>query len=524
MRCRAVAVLVGLLLSGSLAAASPQADEAVRRGTSWLVSRQQPDGAFFTAGQSPDMTAEALAAVVAGGGSAAAVDHALRYLRDAGPERAEAKPAYAGRIAAGIVAAGGDPSDFGGYDYTARLRRAYNPTTGAYDSNLYANALATLGVVAAEGGLPERAVTYLRTNQCADGGYAWREGCLAPADVDTTAVVTSVLLAAGVPPEDTAVSRARMFVQRSQDPSGGFGLEPGMPVNANSTGLALSLIAALGEDPTAAPWQREDGHPVGALAALQTAEGGFRYTAGDDSPNNYAAVQAVPGLAARPLPIAPVPRRSRATPVPAREPGPSGSTPRPDRRSAPDETGPAADRPEEGNRAGLVVRSEDGELRRICLLFDEPEITGAELLTRSGLDLEVETTPTGTAVCRIGSDGCGAGDCFCGYPTFWGYWTRDGGSWAFSEVGASQRRVVDGSLDGWVWGPDGGPAPPEESLDEVCAAAPEAGAAERAPAGDSGRAAEGSEPASGFVPFLGAAGVLAVAGTLLAVRRRKEQR
>lgn len=524
MRCRAVAVLVGLLLSGGLAAASPQADEAVRRGASWLVSRQQPGGAFFTPSQSADMAAETLSAVVAGDGSPVAIERALRYLRETGPERAETKPAYAGRIAAGIVAAGADPSDLGGYDYTARLRRAYNPTTGAYDSNLYANALAALGVVAAEGALPERAITYLRTNQCADGGYSWREGCLAPADVDTTAVVTSVLLAAGVPVEDTTVSRARMFLQRVQDPSGGFPLEAGRPVNANSTGLALSLIAALGEDPAGEPWRREGGDPVGALVALQLPDGGFRYTAGDDTPNDYATVQAIPGLAGRALPIAPAPRASTASPAPVSG-ARSSRTPRPSLgRKGPLGTPRSRDVPApEQNRAGLVVRSEDGTLRRICLLFDEPEITGAELLVRSGLDVEVETSPMGAAVCRIGADGCRSGDCFCRYPTFWGYWTRDGGAWAFSEIGASQRRVVDGSLDGWVWGADGGPAPPDESLDEVCAAAPEIGSQERTSSGDAERAAGEPEPASSLAPFIGAAGALAVAGTLLAVRRRRER-
>ena len=123
------------------------------------------------------------------------------------------------------------------------------------------------------------------------------------------------------------------------------------------------------------------------------------------------------------------------------------------------------------NRAGVVVRYSDGQVRKMCIPFEERTISGYELLQRTNLALDVERSAIGNAICKIGGTGCSSGDCFCRYPTFWGYWTRDAGerSWDFSDVGARDRKVRDGSLDGWSWGRDGKPAP-ELSFDEVCAA------------------------------------------------------
>lgn len=115
------------------------------------------------------------------------------------------------------------------------------------------------------------------------------------------------------------------------------------------------------------------------------------------------------------------------------------------------------------HRAAIVV----GEDER-CVAFDEPEITGIELLQRADLDVVVDTSARGSAVCRIGSTGCSRDDCFCDFPEFWGYWTRDAGDWEFSQVGAAERKVVDGSIDGWSYGKDGEPAPRDRTFEQVC--------------------------------------------------------
>ena len=42
-------------------------------------------------------------------------------------------------------------------------------------------------------------------------------------------------------------------------------------------------------------------------------------------------------------------------------------------------------------RAGVVVVHGDGRVATGCVAFDEPQLTGLELLRRSGLDLNVES-------------------------------------------------------------------------------------------------------------------------------------
>jgi hypothetical protein len=169
---------------------------------------------------------------------------------------------------------------------------------------------------------------------------------------------------------------------------------------------------------------------------------------------------------------------------------------------------------QEPNRAGIVVRHADGEVSEMCVLFDEDEITGEGLLERSNLDVTTETGAIGTAMCAIDGEGCGSDDCFCSYPTFWGYWTKDGsGDWTFSETGAADRVVRDGSIDGWSFGKDGKPEPPNRSIGDLCAGAVEASATPQ-------RKTAAERPSyAGFVALVG----LFAAGALLAyvVRRRR---
>jgi hypothetical protein len=314
-----------------VAAVPAHAQDAAARGARWLVDRQQPDGVFFAAGQKAHETADVLVALAAARAGGDAVARGARAILRTRPEEIE-RAGNAARVVMGLSAAGSDL-----HGYAARLVSFYDPATGRYDAGVYADALALLGVVAAGRPVPERALTYLRAHQCAGGGFAHAEGCAGTPDVDTTAMVVSAFLAGGVPADDLAIERARSFLTSVQNPDGGFGLEAGKPTNANSTGLVLSALAALHEDPAGKVWTQPDGHgPLGALAALQTASGGFRYVAPDTEPNGYATVQAIPGLSGAAYPVAPAaisPDASRdAAPLagngPASDRGPLSTVPR----------------------------------------------------------------------------------------------------------------------------------------------------------------------------------------------------
>lgn len=131
------------------------------------------------------------------------------------------------------------------------------------------------------------------------------------------------------------------------------------------------------------------------------------------------------------------------------------------------------------NRAGLVVRFGDQRTETRCVEFSEPEITGLELLERSGLGLAVDYQAGGAAICSINDTGCPADDCFCQCAggadcVYWSFWQHQSNGWRYSAGGAGVIIVRDGELNGWSWGPGSvtEAIPPQEtSFDEICVAA-----------------------------------------------------
>ncbi|MGH2606607.1 MAG: hypothetical protein ACRDG5_08445, partial [Anaerolineales bacterium] len=122
------------------------------------------------------------------------------------------------------------------------------------------------------------------------------------------------------------------------------------------------------------------------------------------------------------------------------------------------------------NRAGLVIVHGSGEVRRACVDFREPSITGEELLGRAGFAVELdEANPMGSLVCSIAGEGCNvpAEPCLCrclgpGTCAYWAYFQRDPtAGWIYSAQGARTRTVRHGDLDGWVWLASAGPAEAE---------------------------------------------------------------
>lgn len=120
--------------------------------------------------------------------------------------------------------------------------------------------------------------------------------------------------------------------------------------------------------------------------------------------------------------------------------------------------------------AGIVVDTGE-EVKAVCVRFAEEEITGEELLDRTGLDVVwAYYGDLGAAACAICGVGCPADDCHCETPFWWSYWQGDGeGGWTSSPVGASTRKVRDGDMDARLWH-DGSRHPPEVSFSQVCAA------------------------------------------------------
>jgi len=137
---------------------------------------------------------------------------------------------------------------------------------------------------------------------------------------------------------------------------------------------------------------------------------------------------------------------------------------------------PPGMRAQSNNQAALVIRHGQNDVRTACVEFDEPQISGYELLQRSGFDLQIGVQGLGPLVCNIGGTGCPASDCLChckggGECVYWSYWHRLDGSWQYSQGGASVYMVASGAVEGWSWGPGAlnqAVPPPNIKFDEVC--------------------------------------------------------
>jgi hypothetical protein len=129
-------------------------------------------------------------------------------------------------------------------------------------------------------------------------------------------------------------------------------------------------------------------------------------------------------------------------------------------------------RAQEPNQAGLVIQFGDGRVETLCVALESEEITGADLLDTSGLDVIADASRgMGITVCQIEGKGCAypSEACFCqcmggGECAYWNYFYRDpgGSEWTYSALGAVLRKVRSGSVEAWVWGD--GHTPPDDNL------------------------------------------------------------
>jgi hypothetical protein len=126
-------------------------------------------------------------------------------------------------------------------------------------------------------------------------------------------------------------------------------------------------------------------------------------------------------------------------------------------------------RADDTGQIGLVVQFGDGTTITRCI--DGDGLTGYDLLQLSGFEVIASFSNAGTAICKIGGDGCPAENCFCQHPpNYWSYWHLLDGNWVYSPMGASSYPVSAGSVEGWRWGQ--GDPPPVISFDSICAPPP----------------------------------------------------
>lgn len=119
----------------------------------------------------------------------------------------------------------------------------------------------------------------------------------------------------------------------------------------------------------------------------------------------------------------------------------------------------------------------DGRLGYALVTFEEAEISGMELLRRSGAEpVTVTFGGLGEGVCGIGETGCAVDVCrkrMCqtGSPDspYWqAFVVGEATTWRPLQLGASADRVRDGDVRLWAW-TEGAPALPALSPSDISA-------------------------------------------------------
>jgi hypothetical protein len=133
---------------------------------------------------------------------------------------------------------------------------------------------------------------------------------------------------------------------------------------------------------------------------------------------------------------------------------------------------------QEPNQIALVIVHGDGSATTRCVEFSEAELSGIDVLQRSQLSLNTDLGSMGSAVCSLDGEGCVTPqeDCFCGMnrnpSVYWSYWEIVNKEWQYSQMGAGNKMVQPGGVEGWIWGTgriDEAAPPPVYTFEQICA-------------------------------------------------------
>ena len=301
----AAAALAALTFAPPANAFAPQT-AAATKAMSWLHTQQGADG---TVAGSASRTEDTVIGLVANGESVTSFSTAGKTPIDSLRAHIADEEKTAGNIGGLIMAvsaAGLDPSDFAGRNLLQDLACTYNAATGAYNSQLFNDALAVLAVPA--GALPSKAVDFLAGQQQSDGG--WEFGTGYGSDTNTTALVLMALTSADAL-NGTARDKALAYLKVHQKPSGGFEYStpytPPGDSDPNSDAAVIQALLAIGEDPVGPAWTVADRNAVSDLLTFQFENGGLGFSRPGSSatapPDPLSTSQALTALASKHLPV-----------------------------------------------------------------------------------------------------------------------------------------------------------------------------------------------------------------------------
>jgi prenyltransferase beta subunit/uncharacterized membrane protein len=281
----------------------------VARELGYLASAQDANGGF---GAAPGQPSSELYTAWSAIGLAAAGRNPATLRRD-GHSVLGALAAQAGtlegpgdleRTILALRACGAPTGSLAGKDLLTGLLH-YRAGNGSFGNlvNITAFAIFALRAAGRSAGDPviSGAGHWIAQHQDSDGGFNFAGGG-GSSDVDDTAAALQGLLDAGV--HGASVTRAVAFLERAQNPDGGFPVEPGGESNAQSTSWAVQGLVAAGRNVEAL---RRHGSrsPIGYLESLLAPNGSIRYSRTSAQTPVWVTAQALTALVLAPFPIAP---------------------------------------------------------------------------------------------------------------------------------------------------------------------------------------------------------------------------
>jgi prenyltransferase beta subunit len=205
-----------------------------------------------------------------------------------------------------LHACGAPAGSIAGKDLIAGLVR-YRAGDGSFGRLLNITAFAVFALRAAGHSTRDHAVVaagrWIAAHQDSDGGYNFA-GHGGSSDVDDTAAALQALLDAGIR-GGASVTRAVAFIERAQNPDGGFPAEPRRESNAQSTAWAVQGLVAAGRNVEAVR-SRGSRTPLAYLQSLVASNGSVRYSRTSAQTPVWVTAQALAALALKPFPVAPV--------------------------------------------------------------------------------------------------------------------------------------------------------------------------------------------------------------------------
>src|SRR5437870_11928584 len=285
-----------LVLASVTASAQNRLPNNAQRALQWLqCTQQQSNGQIGSGGNPIARSSEVAFGLAAAGQDAAAMKTGVVSLADYLKTAVSTDVGTNGEL----LIARASQTHAGPTAAVITQLEAAKGSNGEYGADLYSDALAILGLRAANQAVGQDAVTFLKDHQQPDGG--WGFGGDQYTDSNTTALVIQALLSAGLPSADGAITHGFAYLQ-SVFVQGGFADTPGAAPDGNSDELAIQAILAANQE-TNQSWRSKLDQALTHLAGLQLGSGADAGAISNPYSKLFATTLAPAAFLLRPLTI-----------------------------------------------------------------------------------------------------------------------------------------------------------------------------------------------------------------------------